>query len=316
MALSNMQSVEKQYFNSFNAYMRERFGGRTAKISLDLGIPCPHRLQHPPGCIYCRPHIIMPEQQSLAGDIPMQLARGIEQVGRRYDCKRFIAYFQNETNTAGDTDWLMRQYRTAAEHKQVVGLIISTRPDCIKENLLDGMAEIAQKKPLWLEFGLQSTNDRTLERINRGHNLKDFENSLAMATSRGIPVGAHMIIGLPGETPEMMAESFRKLGKMPLDSLKIHHMQVYAGTELESMWRNGEFRFIDDIAEYIPLVADMLELLPWRIKIQRIVADSPQKVLLAPGWNLNKNVIIRMLEDEFARRGSRQGTRSGDNGII
>jgi len=311
-----MQAADGQYFNSFNAFMRKRFGGRTAKISLDLGVPCPHRLQHPPGCIYCRPHIIMPEQQSRAGDITAQLNRGIEQVGRRYDCERFIAYFQNETNTAGETGWLTEQFKLAADNEKVVGLIISTRPDCIDEILLDRMAEIAQSKPLWLELGLQSTHDQTLQRINRGHSLADFERALAMANIRGLPVGVHMILGLPGETPAMMAQSFTRLAAIPIDSLKIHHMQVYADTKLEQMWRTAEFKLIDDIGDYIPLVADLLELLPWRIRIQRIVADSPQKVLLAPKWNLNKNIIIKMLEDEFARRGSRQGSRSTeDNGI-
>lgn len=295
------------HYNSYNAFLRQRFGGRCVKLSLDLGVPCPHRKNHPPGCIYCRPGVIMADRISALGSITNQINAGVLSLGARYKTDLFLAYFQNETATAGDTQWLLDQYNEAIVHPKVKGVIISTRPDMVTEHLLDILHGKAFRKPIFLEFGLQSSHDRTLETINRGHDLQTFEDAVRMAAKREFRVCAHVILGLPGETREMMVDTFRYLGKQPIDSIKIHHLQIYEKTALEEKWWRGELTLFERFEDYLPVLVDCLEVLPWRVKVQRLVADAPRTYLLAPQWNLTKNEIIQSVEEEFKKRKTKQG---------
>jgi len=231
-------------------------------------------------------------------------------VGARYKTDIFLAYFQNETNTIGDIEWLRARYDEAFNHRKIKGVVISTRPDMISEQVFDMLAIKQHKKPVFLEFGLQSIHSQTLKRINRGHDFEDFNRVLQMASERRIPVAVHIILGLPGETPEMMIETCKILAQLPIDSIKLHHLQIYRDAPLEADWYQNKIKLFDSFEDYLPVVCDCLEVLPWRIKIQRLVADSPKTYLLAPGWDINKNQIIKGVEDELARRGTKQGSKS------
>lgn len=298
------------HFNSYNAYLRMRFGGRVAKISLDLGIPCPHRSKNPPGCIYCRPGVIMSDRIGALGSISNQINAGVQAVGSRYKTDLFLAYFQNETNTAGDPEWLFSRYDEAFNHHKVKGVVISTRPDAVSDVIMDVLAGRSWRKPVFMEFGLQSIHSRTLERINRGHDFEVFREAVFAAHERRLPVAAHVILGLPGETREMMVGTFRKISELPLDSVKIHHLQVYRDSPLEAPWWMGKAPVFETFDDYLPVLLDCLESLPWRIKVQRLVADAPRAYLLAPVWNLAKNEIIARVEEGFRERGTRQGDRA------
>ncbi|RJO69443.1 MAG: TIGR01212 family radical SAM protein [Myxococcales bacterium] len=298
------------HFNSYNAYLRLRFGGRVAKISLDLGIPCPHRRDHPPGCVYCRPGVIVADRIGALGSITNQLNAGILAVGARYETDLFLAYFQNESASAGDLKWLLERYDEAFNHPKIVGVTISTRPDMAGDTLLDMLMARTWRKPVFLEFGLQSAHAETLARINRGHDAEIFADAVGRATARRLPVTAHAILGLPGETPEMMVETFRFLGGLPLDAVKVHHLQIYRGAALEAPWWRGEVKTFARFEDYLPVLLDCLEVLPWRIKVQRLVADAPRTHLLAPDWGLAKNDIIARVEAGFAARETRQGSRA------
>ena len=178
------------------------------------------------------------------------------------------------------------------------------------ENLLDILAARSMRKPVFLEFGLQSIHDCTLERINRGHDYATFEKAVTQAHRCKLPVAAHVILGLPGETPEMMLATFRKLAELPLDSIKVHHLQVYRQSPMEALWYQGEIPLFESFNEYLPVLLDCLEVLPWRIKIQRLVADAPRAYILAPNWDENKNEIIQRVEEGFKQRGTKQGSKA------
>jgi radical SAM protein (TIGR01212 family) len=297
------------HFNSYSSYLRLRFGGRVAKVGLDLGIPCPHRKRHGPGCTFCRPGVIMADRIGALGSIVNQINGGMMVMGARFEADLFLAYFQNETNTAGDLEWLLARYDEALLHPKMSGIVISTRPDMLPDALLDLLQIRARRKPVFLELGLQSIHKETLRRINRGHDFATFEEAVYRANERGLPVCAHVILGLPHETPEMMSETFRALGKLPIDSVKIHHLQVYRGAPMELAWWNGEVPVFESLEDYLPVLLDCLEWLPWRVKIQRLVADAPLSYVLAPHWNLVKNQVISEVEAAFINRGTRQGYR-------
>lgn len=301
------------HFNSYNAWLKKRFGKRAVKVSLDLGVSCPHRKEHPPGCIYCRPGVIMNENGQQKS-ITEQIDSSVEKLAKRYKTDVFLGYFQNETPTAGPIDWLLEHYHKAFDHPQISGVIVSTRPDCVPENLFELLAEKNREKPVFIEFGLQSIHDESLARINRGHDYATFLKAFNKAKDAGLPVGVHLILGLPGETTEMMKQSFAKVGDLGVDSIKIHHLQVYKKTRLEELYNRGEIKIFDTFEDYLPILLDCLEVLPWEIKVQRLVADSPRSFLLAPKWSLRKNTIIQSVEDAFVKRGTRQGFKAVQNG--
>ncbi len=305
------------HFNSYNAYLRLRFGGRVGKLSLDLGVPCPHRREHPPGCVFCRPGVIMADRIGALGSITNQINAGVQAVGKRYQTDIFLAYFQNESNTAGNVEWLLERYDEALSHPHVSGIIVSTRPDMVSETLLDLLGSRSWRKPVFMEFGLQSVHDETLMRINRGHDFETFRRAVEAAHHRRLPVAAHVILGLPGETREMMVETFQRIARLPLDSVKIHHLQIYRESPLEPAWWRKEVRTFDSFRDdYLPVLLDCLEVLPWRIKIQRLVADAPSSYILAPTWNLRKNEIIAMVEEGFEARKTRQGSAAAPESPI
>ncbi len=296
-------------YRDLNSFLRERFGCRVQKIPLDAGLTCPNRdgTKGIGGCVYCGPQGSGTGARSFMPDVREQMISGMQRMGARYKAKKFIAYFQSYTNTYGPPEKLGELYRSALIDERVVGLSIGTRPDCVGEEILDVLQAMAEQRMVWVEYGLQSSHDVTLELINRGHTYGDFERAVRMTQNRGILVCAHIILGLPGEDRETMLQTADRIAELGLDGVKIHLLYVLKNTPLETMLAQKRFSPLER-EEYADLVVDVLERLPSSMVIQRLTGDpNPPRDLVAPAWALEKNATLRLIEQRFAERGSRQG---------
>jgi radical SAM protein (TIGR01212 family) len=296
-------------YRDLNSYLRERFGTRVQKVTLDAGLTCPNRDGRVGvgGCLYCNERGSGTGAWARGRSITAQIEEGIARLGRRYGVSRFIAYFQSFSNTYAPVDTLQALYQEALAFPEVVGLSIGTRPDCLSPEILDLLAGLARERLVWLELGLQSAHDATLKRINRGHDVACFSQSVEAAAARGLEVVAHVILGLPGEGPEEMAATARYLGGLPIQGVKIHLLYVVRGSGLEGLYRAGSYRALE-AGEYVGLVADFLELLPPHLVIHRVTGDPHREELVAPTWCLDKPKVLKGIREELARRGSRQGS--------
>lgn len=300
-------------YRPLSLLLRERFGCRVQRITLDAGFSCPNRdgTIGTTGCIFCS------VRGSGAVGIPRhagireQLRQGKERMVKRYGASKFIAYLQAFTNTYAPIERLRRVYDEAIDDPDVVGLMIGTRPDTLPDDVLDLLGEVAKQTWLTLELGLQSSHDQTLRLIGRGHDSRCFRESARRLRARGIDVCAHVIIGLPGEDREMIRSTARFLDETGIDGVKIHHLQVRENTPLAERWRDDPFP-LPTPGEYASLVVDFLERIDPRVTIHRLMGDA-EGDLVAPRWEIPKNRVISLIEDEFARRGSWQGFyRKGD----
>jgi radical SAM protein (TIGR01212 family) len=294
-------------YTDLNSYLRRRFGCRVQKISIDAGLSCPNRdgAIGSGGCIYCN------ERGSGTGahgilSITEQIRSAQAALRKRFKKCKFIAYFQSFTNTYWPVEHLRSLYREALAGEDIAGLIIGTRPDCVSDNVLDMIAEFAKETWVTLEYGLQSVHDTTLERINRGHTFEAFRDAVERTRSRGIDVGVHVILGLPGETPENMLETARVLGGMDIQGIKIHLLYVVRGTALHAMYEAGKYRCLTR-EEYVDIAAEFLGWLPPSIAIHRLTGDPHPEELAAPAWALEKQANLRALQHMLAERGIRQG---------
>jgi radical SAM protein (TIGR01212 family) len=296
-------------YRDLNSYLRERFGARVQKVTLDAGLTCPNRDGRVGvgGCLYCNERGSGTGAWSQGQSISAQLEEGMARLGRRYGASRFIAYFQSFSNTYAPVDSLRAIYQEALAFPEVVGLSIGTRPDCLSPEILDLLANLARERLVWLELGLQSAHDDTLKRINRGHDVACFTQAVEAIAARGLEVVAHVILGLPGEGPAEMAATARYLAGLPLQGVKIHLLYVVRGSGLEGLYQAGSYRPLE-AGEYITLVADFLELLPPHLVIHRLTGDPHREELVAPAWCLDKSKVLKGIREELARRGSRQGS--------
>jgi len=296
-------------YRDLNSYLRERFGARVQKVTLDAGLTCPNRDGRVGvgGCLYCNERGSGTGAWARGRSITVQLEEGMARLGRRYGASRFIAYFQSFCNTYAPVDTLRALYQEALAFPEVVGLSIGTRPDCLSPEILDLLAGLARERLVWLELGLQSAHDATLKRINRGHDVACFSQAVEAAAARGLELVAHVILGLPGEGPEEMAATARYLGGLPIQGVKIHLLYVVRGSGLEGLYRAGSYRVLE-AGEYVGLVADFMELLPPHLVIHRVTGDPHREELVAPTWCLDKSRVLKDIREELARRGSRQGS--------
>lgn len=301
-----------QPFHSLNFFYRNRFGRRVRKLSLDAGLGCPNRdgTLGTAGCAFCDPASFSPARRRFAQfpDIAGQIAEGIRRMAPRPD-DRFIAYLQPATNTYAQIDQLRRAYLAAIDHPLVVGLTVGTRPDCMSDEVLDLLAEIARRTFLVVELGLQTIHDRTLELIGRGHNAAAFFDAQRRCRERGINVGVHVILGLPGESAEDMRQTALALAPLGIHAVKPHNLYVVRGTPLEQWLADGRLRLME-LEEYAARLVDFLELLPAEVVVERLSGDAPREYLVAPRWCLDKQAVRRAVEAEFRRRGTRQGCKS------
>lgn len=302
--------MERPYY-SLSDYLKDRFKQKVYKITINAGLTCPNRdgTKGTGGCVYCEPSTLVP-MDSVAGEsVTGQIKRGVERVRARHGADKFIAYFQINTNTYAPVEYLRKIYEEAAGHPDVVCLAVSTRPDCLGEDVLDLLEELKLKKPLWLELGLQSASDSTLKLINRGHTAGEFTDAVLRAGGRGIDVCAHIIIGLPGEGRSEVLSTARFVAGLPVRGVKFHQLQVVKGTPLEQMYRKGELTPLG-LEEYAGLVVECLEILPRGTVIHRLCGDTPGGLLIAPRWGANKFMVIGRIEKLLKAMRTYQGARS------
>jgi radical SAM protein (TIGR01212 family) len=293
-----------------NSYLKGRFGERVQKITLDAGLTCPNRDGRvgTGGCLYCNARGSGTGAWGRGQSIATQMEAGIARLARRYGAAKFIAYFQSFSNTYASKDTLRKLYDAALAFPQVVGLSIGTRPDCLEDDVLDLLAGYAQDRLVWLELGLQSAHDATLLGINRGHDVACFTAAATRAAARGLEVVAHVILGLPGEGPREMAATAKYLGRLPLHGVKIHLLYLVRDSGLAGLYRAGEYVCLTE-DQYVNLAVDFIERLPSHLVIHRLTGDPHPEELVAPAWCLDKPRVLRGLREEFARRGTRQGSR-------
>jgi uncharacterized protein len=299
--------MEKRY-RLFSAELKERFGGRVHKISIDAGFACPNRggTRERSGCLFCEPGgsgaVGIERRLSIAG----QLEAGKEVMTRKYKAERFLAYFQPFSNTFAPPEELRPLYDEALGVAGVVGMAVGTRPDCLPATVLDLLAEYHHRTYFWLELGLQSSHDQTLAWLRRGHDYAAFLRAFAGARERGLRVCVHVILGLPGEDRAAMLATADELARLCVDGVKIHLLHVLRGTPLGELYRAGTIEVLEQ-GEYVGLAADFLERLHPRTVVQRLTGDGPRDLLLAPLWSLNKWEILNAIDAELESRGSRQG---------
>lgn len=295
-------------FHSYNYYLRHRFGQRVHKVSLDAGFTCPNvdGTVARGGCVFCDNRSFSPSRRQPRSDIRGQLDEGIRRIQLRYKADRFLAYFQPATNTYAPVDRLRPLYDSALAHPQVVGLAIGTRPDCVPDDVLDYLSDLAGRTYLSVEYGLQTIHDRSLDWMNRGHHHDAFLDAIQRSRGRGFEICAHVILGLPGESHEDMLATAREVARLRLDAIKIHNLYVVKGTQLAEDYAAGRVQLLTR-DEYVRTVVDFLELLPPNCVVERISGDAPPDYFVAPAWCLDKPALRAAIDAEFTRRDTWQG---------
>ena len=299
--------TNKRYY-TYDCYLKRRFGKKCVKISLDGGFTCPNidgRISRG-GCIFC--------SEKGSGDhtppcnIPLeqQFEEGKRIVSGKWNDAYYIPYFQAHTNTYAPLDVLKERFEGALSLPETVGLSISTRPDCLEDDVVEYLAELSEKTYLTVELGLQSANDKTLKLINRGHTFEDFERGYNKLKEKGINTCIHIINGLPGEDYDDMLHTAREVARLQPHALKIHLLYILKNTPLAAMYERGEFAALDRDF-YVSLVCDQLEIIPADTVIERVTGDGVKEDLIAPQWSVKKTVVTNEIDKEFAKRGTFQG---------
>jgi uncharacterized protein len=281
------------------------------KVTVDAGFSCPNRdgSLSKDGCIYCSNEGFSVNTRQKRLPVKEQIAKGIAVMRKRLNAEKFVVYFQAFSNTHAAVDQLRQTYDAIKDFKEVVGLSIATRPDCVDEEKLDLIQSYAKSYDVWIEYGLQSIHNSTLRAINRGHSYEDFLKAVMLTRKRkGIKICAHVIIGLPGETEEMMMDTAKALGTLKVEGVKIHPLHVVKGTKLEQMYRRKEFDVLTR-HDYVHYAVHFLEYLWPQTVIQRITADCPPDLLVAPMWLLEKQRLLSEIHEYMEQKQVVQGLR-------
>lgn len=302
------------YVNTFGQALLRRYGERVHKLAINAGLTCPNRDGHKGkgGCIFCNNASFIPNSRRVPG-IADQIAAGRAVIQRRTRAYRYLAYFQAYTNTYASLEILRALYDTALSEPDVIGISVGTRPDCIDAGVIQLLTEYqAQGKEVWLELGLQSASDITLERIKRGHGFAEYRATIQAARDAGLAVCTHLIIGLPGETAGHYRETLEKVLALGVDGIKLHPLHVVRGTLLAQSWQRGEYQPLT-LAEYVQTVADFVELTPPEIIFHRLTGTAAPEILLAPDWCAKKWRVLNGITTELKRRNSYQGSALSKN---
>ena len=299
--------MDKRY-HDFNTYLRNIFGCRVQKITIDAGLSCPNRdgTLSTEGCIYCNDRGSGTGVYARGFSVTDQLLEGKRMLSKRYKAKKFIAYFQSFSNTYAPLDRLKKIYAEALAVENVVGLSIGTRPDCVDEPVLDLLSGYSEDYLTWIEYGLQSVHNRTLALINRRHDVACFTRAVDITRNRGIKICAHVILGLPMEEKHHILETANTIADLKIDGIKIHLLYVVAGTKLEQVYLQGQYRCLEQ-QEYVDLVCDFLEHIPKDMVIQRLTGDPHPEELVAPLWSLRKAQTLLLIRQTLEKRDSWQG---------
>lgn len=304
----NIQNTSDRYLN-YNQVLKTEFSERVQKISINAGFTCPNRdgRKGMGGCTYCNNQTFSPEYCKPTKTITQQIEEGIE-FFKKYESQIYLAYFQSYTNTYDSLDKLKAVYEEALAHPKVVGLVVGTRPDCVNDEILDYFAELSKRCYVMVEYGIESTDDKTLEFINRGHDYACAEEAIRATAARGIRTGAHLILGLPHESRETILSHARKISKLPLTAIKLHQLQLVKSTKMAKQYaEHPEWFKLFTADEYIDLVIDFMELLNPKIAIERMISQSPPGFVIAPAWRLKNFEFIVKVDKRLAQRNTRQG---------
>ena len=295
------------YYHSLNEELRRRFGGKVYKLSLSSGCGCPNRdgTLGTRGCLFCDGAGAFAE----TGDIPAQLQRAKARLHGKEGEGRYIAYFQSFTNTYAPAEYLRPLFEAAMEPEEVVALSVATRPDCLPPEILDLLAELNRRKPVWVELGLQTIHPESAAYLRRGYELSVFEEAVRALRVRGIEVIVHLILGIPGETREDMIASARYVGQWA-DGVKLHLLHVLDGTDLVAEYAAGRVRPLER-EEYFGLLEDCLRVLPSSVVIHRLTGDGDKRRLLAPLWSADKKAVLNAMRRRFEADGLVQGSALG-----
>lgn len=297
-------------YHEFGEFLRSIFPGKVQKISIHAGFTCPNRdgTKGWGGCTYCNNQTFSPEYCHTEKSVSEQLDEGIRFFSRKYPEMKYLAYFQAYTNTYGSLGTLKRKYEEALAHPGVVGLIVGTRPDCMPDPLLDYFEALARQTFVLIEYGLESTLDKTLQRINRGHTHAESEEAIRRTAGRGIHTGAHLILGLPGESREEILHHADVLSALPLTTLKLHQLQLIRNTRMaKEQAEHPEWFHLYTADEYIDLAIDFIERLHPGIVVERFVSQSPKELLIAPDWGLKNYEFTAKVMKRIAERATWQG---------
>ena len=303
---------KEKLYNDLSAYLAECFPFKVQKISLNAGFTCPNRdgtVGHG-GCTYCNNQTFNPAYCRTEKTVTEQLEEGKQFFARKYPDMKFLAYFQAYTNTYAELEELKRKYEEALSVPDVVGLVIGTRPDCMPDALLDYLAELNERTFLLVEYGVESTDNVTLKRINRGHTYEVAEEAVRRTASKGIRVGVHIILGLPGEERSALIKQAGLLSALPLTTLKLHQLQLIKGTRMAAEYHERPEDFhLYSADEYIDLVIDYVEHLRPDMVLERFVSQSPKELLIAPDWGLKNHEFTDKVKKRMRERNAWQGKK-------
>ena len=311
-----MKDSPADLYNDYASYLKARHGCKVYRIGLDAGFSCPNRdgTKGNNGCIYCNDKGSRSSYTNPTNDIRQQLASRIDYLKKKRSATKFIAYFQAFTNTYAPADILKRTYDQILGFDEIVGLSIGTRPDAVDADKLKLISSYMDKYDVWIELGLQSVHNKTLENINRGHTFEDFLKAFKDSKEFNIPVCAHVILGLPGETKEEMLETARTLSRLKIDAVKIHLLHILKGSALEKLYSEGKVPVMGQ-REYVELACDFLENLSSGMIIQRLTGEGDRFNHVAPEWAIDKVGTINQIREALKKRGTFQGFHCKDPAI-
>ena len=297
-------------YNDLSGFLAMHFPCKVQKISINAGFTCPNRDGSVGygGCTYCNNQTFNPAYCHTGKSVTQQLEEGKRFFVRKYPEMKYLAYFQAYTNTYGELAVLKQKYEEALSHPGVVGIIVGTRPDCMPDGLLEYFADLSRHTFVLVEYGVESTCDETLRRVNRGHDFAASVDAICRTAEMGIAVGAHMILGLPGENREMILSHADKMSRLPLDTIKLHQLQLILHTRMAAEYKSNPNDFhLYDVDEYIDLAIDFAERLSPHIAIERFVSQSPAELLIAPNWGIKNYEFTARLLKRMKERDTWQG---------
>lgn len=292
-------------FNSISDYLKEQFGKKTIKLAIDGGFTCPNRdgTKGSGGCTFC--------SDTGSGEFSSDIDDQIRLLSDKWPDAAYLAYFQNHTNTYAPVSELREKYYSILKDPRIKGLVIGTRPDCLGDDVLDLLSEINSTHFMWVELGLQTIHEETAERINRCYGLSEFDEAMEKLRARGIRAVVHLILGLPGESREMMLESVKYVASKPgLFGMKLHLMNLVKGSVLAST--DPEYVSFPDIQTYVELVVDCLEQIPPTVTIHRLTGDAPREILISPVWSFNKRTILNSINERLNLLDTWQGKKCSE----
>lgn len=314
MNINSMNTLEKPVFwgekryYSLDYYLKETFGEKVYRLSLNGGMTCPNRdgVLDTRGCIFCSAGGSGDFAAAPASSVTTQIAEAKKRIAAKTDCRKFIAYFQAYTNTYAPVEFLRNLFTEAINHTEIVALSIATRCDCLSPEILDLLEELNRIKPVWVELGLQTIHSNTLNFIRSGFSLQQYEAAVYALHARQIDVITHLILGLPGETEAMMRSSVSYVASMPVAGIKLQLLHILKGTDLGTIYEKEPFPLFS-LEEYCDFITECISLLPPEMVIHRLTGDGPRQLLLAPSWSTDKKRVLNTIQKRFKEKNLWQG---------